>query len=295
MEKDKIFFSEQGLTSTSANHISNLAKEYYTDLEEQLNFGSFYTTTVALVGKQDIHIVETGVQPEFLNQIKDSLEDIASAKSLIAWLREALKAKDNLQKEINLLSEEEVADILHLVLPKMPEKEKPISVDDYFATLNIKERNRYYYLETLCAVYGTYIHPKGNLSVKRKKLYDKLNHEYLVSGEGRDALIYHYTPSVNKEDIEETFFNLQAKYREYQAELNGMKHLMELAVSESTDSVNDKYAIATKEYADKLQSIRAEIIRYKTAKLTEIRNLKIRIPDSLKGIYNKINSLGKKK
>ena len=27
MEKDLVFFGEQGLTSTSANHIANLAKE----------------------------------------------------------------------------------------------------------------------------------------------------------------------------------------------------------------------------------------------------------------------------
>ena len=32
MQKDKIYFGENGLTSTSANHIANLAKEYYQTL-----------------------------------------------------------------------------------------------------------------------------------------------------------------------------------------------------------------------------------------------------------------------
>ena len=41
MEKDLVFFGEQGLTSTSANHIANLAKEYVAGLEESID-GKYY-------------------------------------------------------------------------------------------------------------------------------------------------------------------------------------------------------------------------------------------------------------
>lgn len=53
MEKDLIFFKKEGeegvaLTSTSANHIANLAKEYIQGVEMQLNNISFYNTEIAL-------------------------------------------------------------------------------------------------------------------------------------------------------------------------------------------------------------------------------------------------------
>ena len=35
------FFGEQGLTMTSANHVANLAKEFYEGLEAKLNATSF--------------------------------------------------------------------------------------------------------------------------------------------------------------------------------------------------------------------------------------------------------------
>jgi uncharacterized protein (DUF305 family) len=37
MEQDLTFFAENGLTSTSANHIANLAKEYVKAQEQELS------------------------------------------------------------------------------------------------------------------------------------------------------------------------------------------------------------------------------------------------------------------
>lgn len=37
MKKDEIFFGEQGLTTTSANHLANKAKEAYLALEQLLS------------------------------------------------------------------------------------------------------------------------------------------------------------------------------------------------------------------------------------------------------------------
>ena len=44
MEKDKIFFGEAGLTSTSANYTANLSKELYKALETKLHKMVLYTT-----------------------------------------------------------------------------------------------------------------------------------------------------------------------------------------------------------------------------------------------------------
>ena len=54
MQKVLVFFKKEGeegvaLTSTSANHIANLAKEYIQGVETQLNNISFFNVEVALV------------------------------------------------------------------------------------------------------------------------------------------------------------------------------------------------------------------------------------------------------
>ena len=46
MKKDSVFFDGEGLTSTSANHIANMAKEWYQMLEREV---------------KDIHLEEQSV------------------------------------------------------------------------------------------------------------------------------------------------------------------------------------------------------------------------------------------
>ena len=47
---NNVFFSENGLTSTSANHVANLAKEYVQETESQLANIKLYKSEVALIG-----------------------------------------------------------------------------------------------------------------------------------------------------------------------------------------------------------------------------------------------------
>ena len=50
MEQDLTFFAENGLTSTSANHIANLAKEYVKAQEQELESVEFYNTYLTIIG-----------------------------------------------------------------------------------------------------------------------------------------------------------------------------------------------------------------------------------------------------
>lgn len=47
---NKVFFGENGLTSTSANHIANLAKEFISTNENYLNNISFVNCAIGLIG-----------------------------------------------------------------------------------------------------------------------------------------------------------------------------------------------------------------------------------------------------
>ena len=109
MQKDLIFFKKEGeegvaLTSTSANHIANLAKEYIQGVETQLNNICFFNAEVALIGSVGASTIQTGVSSEVLDNLQSMLEGVAQTKSLIAWLREGIKAKENLMKDLQTIS-----------------------------------------------------------------------------------------------------------------------------------------------------------------------------------------------
>lgn len=298
MQKDLVFFKKEGeegvaLTSTSANHIANLAKEYIQGVETQLNNVCFFNVEVALVGSTSKNIIQTGRTSEVLAKLQSILEGVAQAKSLIAWLREGIKAKENLMKDLQNIGLEDWCKENGLAYPEAPSRGHVLTEVEYYASLPIKERNRYYQLETEAAVLGKYIHPDGHLSDARKELKDKLQHPHEVDGKGRDALIYTYTPTVNVAEVDNVFFELQKKHREVQAQLNAMKYNCEQAINESTSKVNTEYMIASQKYQAELKDILGAFKTWNDEKSQEYSKLKIVVPNSLLGIYNTINSLGK--
>ena len=299
MQKDLVFFKKEGeegvaLTSTSANHIANLAKEYIQGVETQLNNICFFNVEVALVGSTGgASTIQTGESLEVLDSLQSLLEGVAQAKSLIAWLREGIKAKENLMKDLQTISLEGWCKENGIAKPEAPNYGHVLTEIEYYASLPMKERNRYYQLETEAAVLGKYIHPDGYLSDARKELKDKLQHPHKVDGKGRDALIYTYTPTVDVAEVDNVFFELQKKHREVQAQLNAMKYNCEQAINESTNKVNTEYMAASQKYQAELKDVLGAFKTWKDEKSQEYSKLKVVIPHSLMGIYNTINSLGK--
>lgn len=294
MEKDLVYFGEDGITSTSANHIANMAKEYYQTLESQLKGISFYKESVTVIGSDVKTVLQEGLNNN-LEDLEEKLLKIAEAKSLIAWLREANSAKNDLLCEIhNLYSfTSEYCKRTEQELPKEPEEPKYMSEDDYLATLSIKERNRFYELETKCAVFGEYIHPSGAFAIQRKELMENIQKPSKIKGVGRDTMIYTYEPTTSVEDVDNAFFKLQAKHREFQAELNGMKHDMTTAIESDTIQKRAEYTANYNMYKDKMAALNNELKDYIRKETYRISKLKIVIPNKLMGIYNTINSLGK--
>ena len=298
MEKNLVFFkkeNEEGvaLTSTSANHIANLAKEHIQGIETFLNNLNFYKVDMSLVGSSSCNTIQMGESSEILSQLQSLLEQVSQAKSLIAWLREGIKAKEKLMRECQSISINDWCQQNDIILPKQPSYNPVLTEEEYYNSLSIKERNRFYQLETEAAVLGKYIHPDGHLSNARKQLKDIIQHPHKVDGKGRDALIYTYTPTVNIGEVDNTFFELQKKHREVQAQLNSIKYSCEQAINESTTKVNSDYMDALRKYESEIKPIYALFKKYKEEKSQEYSRLKIVIPNSLLGIFNIVNSLGK--
>ena len=292
MEKDLIFFGEQGLTSTSAGHIANLAKEYIAGLEEFINNLNFYNIDIQLLSSQETKPLSKGNDNKALAEIGPALTTIAEAKSLIAWLREAIKAKEHMSNELSSLdlatwckNTGKVYPELHLMESYTEEME--------INKMSVKDRNNYFRLQTYAAIFGKLIHPDGQLSIARARFADKLRHPTELQGNGRDGIIYSYSPTVTHKELEDTFFELQNAQRSFQAEFNKVAHtIKENVFAEQQRRFKEQAAKFIKQKTV-LQELNTEFTQYTEAEIKKIADLKIVIPDNLKTIFNAVKSLGK--
>ncbi len=297
MEKDMIFFSAEGkgLTSTSANHVANLAKEMIRNLTSEMAELQFYSTDVALIGDTNTNRLVNGVDDEAVKGVVDKLFRIAKAKSLIAWLREGIKAKEALIEETESLSLEDFAKKEGIRLEEEPKPKAPMTEDEYIGTLSLKERCRYYEVETLAAVLGKEIHPGGSFAEARDSLLKKLERPHSVSGEGRDTLIYSYSASVDTKTVEDVYFRLQKLYREAQADVNTDKHECKKAVTETNIARNAEFVAKLNDWTNNRKLLDSKRMEYVKRRVRDLGEMKIVIPESLQEIYEEVSRLGKGK
>lgn len=291
--EQNVFFTENGLTSTSANHIANLAKEYVQDEEMQLNSIRMVNCFVSVIGSSEKTQILKGTDDSWLQWYTESVNGVTDAKSLIAWLREAIKAKEQMLKEIDSKDIEEWAEENNITLPERPVKRSVPTREQLIAELDIKERNRIYRLETEAAVIGKCIHPNGQFSDARKELHNRLSTPIEIKGEGRDALVYSYEPSCDFNDVDRIFFELQKWHRESQAELNSILFKIDERVKNEEISANAEYIEARKSYERDYETVRAEFKLWKDKESKRVSSLKIVIPNDLNKIYERVSKLGK--
>lgn len=282
------FFGDNGLTATSANYIANLAKEAYEKLESKLNSTNFVEEYITVIGSMS----ETKVakaSKELLTEAPQMLEKIYNLKSLIAWLREAIKEKDNLFRE----NRNYVSDATREFMLTCPQKEDYLTEQDVISSWTVKEQERYLSLETICAVVGKYIHPNGPLSNAKKQLSRRINNPIVTENSGRDTIIRKYHPVTSEEEVDSLFFKLQKGHRDAQSELNGIKHKIEVTLREDMRSKDEKFKQLLEAYNAKLSELREADKLTRIAKDKEIEALKIVIPNNFKEIYNYLTNLSK--
>ena len=280
------FFGDKGLTSTSANHISNLAKEAYERLEAKLNTTSFIRETITVIG----YTAETNVklsQAGLITLAPNILKEICEYKSLIAWLREAIKEKENLFKANKLWVSDEYTEHMK----NRPQCENYLTEQDVIESWTVAEQEDYLSLETICAVVGKYIHPNGPLSKAKTELSNRINKPVTTECSGRDTIIRRYYPECTEEEVNNLFFSLQKNHREYQARLNGIKHKIDMTIREDIQKKDEAYKKALQEFNNKANELLVADKLTREEKHKEIEALKITIPNNLKSIYDKLTSM----
>lgn len=292
MEKDLIFFGENGITDTKANNIADLAKLSYTDDETELYGISFVDEKVETIDGERSKDLAYGTKN--LSDIEEKVERIGKLKSLCAWLREAVAAHQRIIKQTRSYSVSDYCSKHGIEYPDVPVRETTMTEDDAIASFDIKKRNRYYYLEAQASTIGQFIHKNGAIDSARKFYYEKMNNPRRTSGSGLDTLIYTYSPSIEKERIEDLFYTLQQKHATFQSELNQLKSEIKSRVMNDEIEKNKAYEDALKEYTDKSSKIHSQYSTWQAEELKRVSALKIVIPNALKDIYESIALRGKK-
>lgn len=290
-----IYFGEEGMTSTSANHVSAMANVMVQDIKNHLMGLRLYEKSIRVIGDAEVTVETVN---NTLPDIAEGVKQICKANALIAWLREAVKERENAQTYIqnmtldDWMKKQGIEKPASPVPPAMPR----INFQDYATILDtglsVKEYNRFVELNSALAVYGEMIHEKGLLTRQKSELARIMQNPTEVKESGRDTIITTYKVDLNYVDLDKLYTELQAEYRRLQAEKNGIEaKFSNLAIDYQTRKM-DEFKTAKAKYDHDLWVVNSQLVGYDTemkewkkARLDELAALKIIIPNDLKAIH----------
>lgn len=298
--KESVFFGSEGLTSTSANYYANVAQEMIQAATERLNSVKFYQISVASIGGGEKQLMTVGQTS--LDFIKDDLEKSAEMNSFCAWVREAIKKKEELISCTTAYSIEKWARENNVEIPEQPQyPDSPIKADEkeVMDSWDANKRNKYLRLEAFASTYGKYIHPKGAFSKARKEVHAAENCPIYKEGSGRDLILYYQDPTIEVEKVDNMFMSLQDTYRSYEKELNALKAELKEEVNKLSNTQEQEYREKMAEfkakydkYTSELGELRSRFNSWKTSEMERISKLKIALPKNLLDIFEEIRRQG---
>lgn len=287
--KYKVFFAEKGITSTSANHVSNKGKELLKSEQAVLDNINFVNTTASLLSGGESRTITKGMSADSFESMHKTIAKIANLNAMSAWIHEAIKAKTEILEYVQSLSIDNWAKEQNIELPNAACKEFPITESDVIGTWDVAKRNKYYVYESYCSLVGKFIHPKGAFYEAKAQMNNAVQNPNKVEGSGRDAIIYSYEPSMPISDVNVEYNCLSTELRHKEAEFNKMKQEIVDAITEDKLAKAQKFNGAYAKYIDTMESIRNKFDMWKTKTVKEVSALKIYLPQGPKQTYDEIN------
>ena len=294
---NNVFFENGFMTSTEAQNICNIAKEAVTNEHERLSAVSFYDTEIASIISPEAFI-KTKISPNDINWISESLDKIGRYNALNAWLKEAIKAKEEAMDEVDIMDVTTLDFYEDYMKPEEPVICCDFDEEQIMSEWSANKLNRYYTLNSEAAVIGKYIHDSGAIAKARKDLVNKMANPSTISGQGRETIVFKYIPSVDTKVVEGIYMSLLAKHRKLNAELNSLKAEIKETVNkkniEASIAFRDKHTEwehKISEYYSLVKQRDAKINEYKISEKERISKLKINVPSSLMDTYKEIKAL----
>lgn len=294
---NNVFFKDGFLTSTEAQNICNVANEVIARLTEHINSVQFYNTSITSIVSSDNEIC-AGVGTRSVSWIQDEIITIGKYNSLIAWLKEAIKNKEEALDELSDMRLQKWSEYENYPAPKSPSRKATVTKEDVIRNLEATELNKYFTLQSKAAAIGKFIHETGSISRAKIMLNKVVAEPNKISGAGRDTVIYRYTPSVKADDVDNMFLSLMSEHRNLNAQLNFIKakaveeaNKQNIANEQEYQKARTAYSKEYNDWLDKTEDLQSRFNQYIITEKEKISKLKINVPDSLMETYKSIKAL----
>lgn len=294
---NNVFFKDGFLTSTEAQNICNVANEVIAELTESINTVQFYNTTITSIVSSN-NAVNAGKGTPDVSWIQGAIIKIGQYNSLIAWLKEAIKNKNEALDELSSTHIRDWSEYEDYPTPKSPSKKATVTKEDVIRNLEATELNKYFTLQSKAAAIGKFIHEGGSVSKAKVMLNKVIAEPNKISGAGRDTVVYRYTPSVEVTEVNDMFLSLMSEHRNLNAQLNFIKakaveeaNKQNIANEQEYQKARTAYSKEYNDWIDKTEDLQSRFNQYITTEKEKISKLKINVPDSLMETYKSIKTL----
>jgi len=284
METMNNILGAKGLTSSEANHVTNIVKELVKDLQIGLTLSTSYITE----GDEKLPLDENKKNDNWVSDTQKS----GKLYGLSAWLKTAIKFKERLLDRIE--RESFVSTIESPTLesfPAMPYTE----FEEYLNQLNTKDRNEYLSAEAMAAHIGKLVHSFDEV---RKQSDEFVPTSFMRTGERTVAV--KSTRLYTNEELSEGFYTLQRQHRKAEKIVNLYKSRSHDWAKEVQKERNNKVkAIQSRNTDVQLRHnklVEAERLDFENEKREEkkiISELKIIIPNKLQSTLEEVNKYAK--
>ncbi|EFS98002.1 hypothetical protein HMPREF1977_0678 [Capnocytophaga ochracea F0287] len=206
------YFNASGLTSSEANYVCERIKERLKPIQDLVN--TIETHTSSIDGEPLDNF-------EKVDDIGEKLTEIGSLYAISAYLRTAIKEKENrldvlIKKltNVQIEVEKEVEPIDYEQLNRL----KEVTIEDYLKTLSLEDVVRYKEAEAKAAHIGKYIHnfDEVRTNLTRKELIT-------LKQVGEQVFKIKNVPLYDLAELQELQEQLLAQHREVESEVNFYK------------------------------------------------------------------------
>lgn len=276
----------QGLTSTEANHVTNVVKE----LVKRMDVTKLSLQTSSVEN-------ENGGLPRRLDENEKNEDWVSNIKrvgelfSLSAWLKTGVKHKEDLLTKQGMRT-------IKLVQPALAEyPENPdTSLETYFLSLGVKEYNEYLSAESVASHIGKFIH-NFDSTLQASENFKPTDFAQM-NGVVRTIV---NTRLYTRAELKHGFFDLQKEHREAEKTVNlykarhkeWQKNLLD-DHSREVQAISESNMVLTREAMNANQKASLDLENEKRDKKKEISTLKIVIPHALQETLDYVNTFAKK-
>lgn len=294
---------QKGLTMDKAQRICTWADKAMMEAKSKISSINFISEAKQLIGVvAPLETVIGDTQYDFTEEIKLMID----CTSLMSWLHEAIKAKESLTKELRALTVRSWYAQNGEELPSCPDGFRatysrggyvPEVLEEYkekvLQTWEPDKLSRYYRLKNTCAILHQVCGADSAYERAVKRLLDIQKRPLGETWKGDKLYVTKYTASVSTTKAIAKFNAYQQQHSDAQSELNAMKYELEESAKTLIAQDMQRAEEEMRIYDAAMARASAEFQRFFAEESKRIQQLKIRVPDNLMSIFNRIRSMGK--